>query len=174
MDITFEQMSRQTVEVADLATTYASEYPSLLRLAIALTGRRELAEELVQDTFVAAQRNWSRIEKYDNAPMWLRRVLLNRCVSRHRRAGTEARLLLRLRSEREPSSNALADDLLWGLVRSLPNHQRRSVALFYIDDLPVSEIAVVLGCGEETVRTHLRRARGRPCHPANQPTPCMR
>jgi DNA-directed RNA polymerase specialized sigma24 family protein len=127
VDITFEQMSRQTVEVADLATTYASEYPSLLRLAIALTGRRELAEELVQDTFVAAQRNWSRIEKYDNAPMWLRRVLLNRCVSRHRRAGTEARLLLRLRSEREPSSNALADDLLWVSKSSTMYCARRPV-----------------------------------------------
>jgi RNA polymerase sigma-70 factor, ECF subfamily len=145
--------------VADLAATYASEYVALLRLAIALTGKRELAEELVQDTFVAAQRNWSKIQKYDNAPTWLRRVLLNRCVSRHRRAGTEARLLLRLRNEREVVSPSSTDDVLWSHVRSLPTNQRRSVALFYIDDLPVSEIAEILGCGEETIRTHLRRAR---------------
>jgi RNA polymerase sigma-70 factor, ECF subfamily len=159
VDIAYRQSSSQTVVVADLAATYASEYASLLRLAVALTGRRELAEELVQDTFLAAQRNWSTIQKYDNAATWLRRVLSNRCVSRHRRAGTEARLLLRLRSEPEAAPVAAADDVLWKLVRSLPNNQRRSVALFYVDDLPVSEIARVIGCGEETVRTHLRRAR---------------
>jgi RNA polymerase sigma factor (sigma-70 family) len=147
----------QSFSVEDL---YRSEYASLVRLALALTGRGELAEELVQDTFIAAQRNWNRIENYDNAATWLRRVLTNRCISRHRRSITEALLLLKLKGQRQLlADQSSTDEQLWALVRALPKNQRQSVALFYVDDRPVNEIAAILGCNDETVRTHLRRAR---------------
>ena len=54
---------------------------------------------------------------------------------------------------------AAADPELWRLVRRLPEQQRWAVALHYVEDRPVAEVAAVLGCSEGTVKTHLSRAR---------------
>ena len=51
-----------------------------------------------------------------------------------------------------------ADPELWRLVRRLPEQQRWAVALHYVEDRPVAEVAGVLGCSEGTVKTHLSRA----------------
>jgi RNA polymerase sigma-70 factor (ECF subfamily) len=44
-------------------------------------------------------------------------------------------------------------------VRRLPRRQRQVIALTLLEDRSISETAEILGCGEETVRTHLRRGR---------------
>ena len=51
------------------------------------------------------------------------------------------------------------DDEIWQAVAALPKRQAQVIALMFVDDLSVSEIAAVLECEENTVRTHLRRAR---------------
>jgi RNA polymerase sigma-70 factor (ECF subfamily) len=51
------------------------------------------------------------------------------------------------------------DAELWRLVRSLPERQAHVVALHYVDDRSVAEIAKLLDCSEGTVKTHLHRAR---------------
>jgi RNA polymerase sigma-70 factor (ECF subfamily) len=43
-------------------------------------------------------------------------------------------------------------------VRRLPRRQREVVVLVHVDDRSVADVAAVLGCAEDTVRTHLRRA----------------
>jgi RNA polymerase sigma-70 factor (ECF subfamily) len=48
---------------------------------------------------------------------------------------------------------------VWRAVRRLPNRQAQVIALFYLEDLPLDEIADILDLSVETVRTHLRRAR---------------
>ncbi len=52
-----------------------------------------------------------------------------------------------------------ADDQLWATVRALPAAQRDATIMRYVDDLPLADIAVVLGCSAGTVKTHLQRAR---------------
>ncbi len=44
-------------------------------------------------------------------------------------------------------------------MRSLSPRQAQAVALFYLEDLSLSEIATTLGCTEGTVKTTLFRAR---------------
>lgn len=119
-----------------------------------------LAEDLVQDTFIEAHRRWGVVSGYDNPEAWLRRVLVNKATSRGRRLMTEAKLLTRLRSRRvdDPEIPEPSDEV-WEAVRSLPRRQAQAVALQYWDDRPIAEIAAILGCGEETVKTHLARAR---------------
>lgn len=137
---------------------YERQHPAAVRLAYVLTGRREVAEELVQDAFLTAYRTWPRVSGYDSLEAWLRRVVVNRCLSSGRRRATEARLLVRLHAE---PSRAVAlpvgDEQLWQAVRRLPRRQAQCIALRFVDDLSVDDIAVALGCGPETVRTHLRR-----------------
>lgn len=73
---------------------------------------------------------------------------------------TELRLLARLGRERplEPPIPLEAAELL-SMVRELPRRQAQVVALTLVEDRTIREIAEMLGCGEESVRTHLRRGR---------------
>ena len=139
---------------------YRAEYAAVVRLAYVLTGRRDVAEELAQDAFLAAHRRWDDISHYQNPSAWIRRVAANRCVSLSRRRVTELRLLVRLGQERPDDVPANDDgDHLWALVRRLPRRQAQVVALAFLEDRSVDEIADLLGMGEESVRTHLRRGR---------------
>lgn len=142
------------------AAFYRSNYGPVVRLAFTLTGRRDLAEELAQDAFLAAHRNWSKVSGFDDPPAWVRRVVANRCVSSGRRHVTSLRLMARLARER-PDTPALSDDAeeLWAAVRTLPKRQAQVLALAFLEDRSVADIAAILGCGEATVRTHLRRGR---------------
>jgi RNA polymerase sigma-70 factor (ECF subfamily) len=139
---------------------YRSEYAAMVRLAFVLTGRRDVAEELVQDAFAVCFQRWGTVSGYANAGTWMRRVVTNRCVSSGRRHLTELRLVARLRSERPPIP-AMSDrsDRLWSVLRGLPKRQAQVLALVFVDDLSVDAVAGTLGIGSETVRTHLRRGR---------------
>lgn len=150
----------RATELASFESFYRSDYVAVVRLAFTLTGRRDLAEELTQDAFLAAHRNWDKVAGYEDPSGWVRRVVSNRCVSSGRRHLTGLRLAARLSRERptEPSLSEDADEL-WAMVRSLPKRQAQVLALAFLEDRTVAEIASVIGCGQETVRTHLRRGR---------------
>jgi RNA polymerase sigma-70 factor (ECF subfamily) len=47
------------------------------------------------------------------------------------------------------------EDGFWRAVRSLPRRQSQAVALHYLEDRPVSEIADILGMAPGTVKKHL-------------------
>lgn len=139
---------------------YRKEYPSLVRLAFVLTGRLDVAEELVQDAFEAAHRKWHRLNEYDRPGAWVRRVVLQRCIGRHRRLAVETRALIRISGQRERSPEiVLADQELLDAVRSLPIRQSQVIALVLLEDRSIDDVADLLGCSAATTRTHLRRGR---------------
>jgi RNA polymerase sigma-70 factor (ECF subfamily) len=142
---------------------YRREFPRAVALAYALTGSGAVAEDVAQECLIAVHRNWDRIGGYDNPPAWLRRVLVNRATSLHRRRAAEWRAVQRLVG-REASS-ATVPDLepasveVWSAVRKLPRRQAQAIALHYVDELSLEEIGAVLGCSAGTVKTHLHRGR---------------
>jgi len=144
----------------DFDRLYREEYAPLVRLAWTLTGRWAVAEELVQEAFLRAHRRWDTIGTYQRPGAWVRRVLLNLATSRARRSVAEANALIRMtgrRHDEEPP--AAADPELWRAVRKLPRRQTQVLALYYVEDLPVTEVAEILGVAEGTVRATLHQAR---------------
>jgi len=145
---------------ASFEEVFSAEYRRVLGLASALCRRRFLAEEVAQDAFVAAFRHWERISTYDDPGAWVRRVTCNLATSSFRRRAREMRALLRLSSRRNPDDELGAgDDAFWDAVRSLPHRQRQCIALRYLEDRSVAEIASVLQIAEATVRVHLHVGR---------------
>ena len=135
-----------------------------MTLAWVLTGSLAAAKELAQEALTAAWQNWDRVGSYDRPGAWARRVVANRAAGVHRRAGREHRALGRLaaRSETDrPGDLTIRSENadLWEAVRALPPRQAQVVALHYLEDRPVSEIAVILECAEATVKVHLHRGR---------------
>lgn len=139
---------------------YQEHYRALLSVAVALTMDRAAAEDLVQETFMSAHRRWDRISQYENPKAWLRRVLVNRATSRRRRLGSEMRAVTRMGPPQpvEPDLSAETSEV-WSAVRRLPRRQRQAVALHYVAQLSMNEVADVMGCSTGTVKSHLHRAR---------------
>ncbi|MGB8862274.1 MAG: SigE family RNA polymerase sigma factor [Ilumatobacteraceae bacterium] len=155
------QQAGQVAVAASFDRFYAATVRRTLALAFALTGNWGDAEDLVQDAFGAAHRRWAQVSAYDDPAAWVRRIVLNRSVSRWRRLQREALAVVRLgsrigagRDDTDP-----VDPAFWAAVGRLPPKQARAVALFYIDDLSVEQIAGELGCSAGSVKTHLSRAR---------------
>ena len=141
---------------------YAREYRGIVLLATFLTGDRAAAEDLAQDAFLAASGRWDVIGAYESPRGWVQRVVSNRSVSRHRRRLSEARALLRITGRRAVADDVElpeTDDRLWSAVRRLPPRQAQAVALVYVADLTLAQAADTMGCGTETVKTHLSRGR---------------
>jgi RNA polymerase sigma-70 factor (sigma-E family) len=141
---------------------YLEEYPKVVALAYALSGSRMGAEDLAQEAFLRAYRDWGRVGSYEHQAAWVRRVAANLATSGLRRRLVEARALTRLAGQREPAVEPLAgeDAQFWAAVRALPRRQAQAVGLYYFQDLSVQQTATVLGCAEGTVKAHLAKARG--------------
>ena len=146
--------------VRSFETLYRQEYSAVVALAYVLSGSRSAAEELAQEAFMAAHRRWDAISQYDDPAAWVRRVCANRSTSLIRRRASEARALARLAGRRVLPAELPPDAAaFWARVRKLPRRQAQVVALHYLDDLAVAEIATILQCAEGTVKVHLHRAR---------------
>lgn len=146
--------------VWEFDAVYRREYAGLLAVAAALTGDRDGAQDLVQDTMVKAFLRWDRICQLDRPGAWCLHVLVNACRSRLRRRATEWRYLSRLRRSEPTSAEPSADTVaFWTVVRTLPSRPRAVVALYFGADLSSVQVADVLGVPEGTVRSDLAIAR---------------
>lgn len=139
---------------------FLAEFPRLVSMLTAWNGDRSVAEDLAQDALLQANRNWATVASLDRPGTWVRRVALNRSSNEGRRQRRERAAISRLRTD-PPAEVVIptADDQLWARVRSLPAAQRDATIMRYVDDLPLADIATVLGCSDGTVKTHLQRAR---------------
>lgn len=147
------------VAVETFDAFYRRELPGLIAFAGALSGSA-CAEDIAQDTMLAAYRHWDDVARLEVPAAWVRRVCANRAVSTLRRRAVETRALLRLGSRRGEQEPLTAEhEAFWVEVRRLPQRQAQVVALHYIYDLGVAEIATTLGCAEGTVKAHLSRGR---------------
>lgn len=138
---------------------YLREFRPMVALAAAVSGSHLLAEDLAQEAMTRVYRNWSRISGYDKPGAFARRVTINLASSRRKRDAVAERGRARMGTERAlpPPPEPLTE--VWEAVRSLPAKQRAAVALHYLEDRPIDEIADILGCASATARVHLHRAR---------------
>lgn len=145
----------------DFEAFYRSQYPSVVRLAYSLCGSMQIAEELAQEAFVSAHDRWRRLVGFDRPDLWVRRVVINRSISYRRREAIERRAVARIRPDTDTTTPepALSDEVVWQALRELSPRQAEVLALFYVEDQPMSTVAEVLGLGPETVKTHLKRGR---------------
>lgn len=140
---------------------YMREYPAVVGLAYALSGSRWGAEDLAQEAFLAAHREWDRISAYERPGAWVRRVVANLSVSAFRRRMAEAKALARLPfGQAAPVPDlAAGDPEFWAAIRALPRRQSQVVALYYLEDRSVAEVAEILDVTLGTVKRHLYNGR---------------
>jgi RNA polymerase sigma-70 factor, ECF subfamily len=138
---------------------YEASYRRLVAQAYAVAGDRVEAEDAVQEAFARAVAAGDRFRRLDNPEAWLRTVALNVLRRRWRRASLFRALTPRLATPADvPGISEDHVAVVEGL-RSLPFQQRETLALFYLGDLSVQEIAATLGVADGTVKSRLTRGR---------------
>jgi len=141
---------------------YLREYPKVVGLLQGLLRSRIVAEELAQETFLVAYRDWGRISRLDNPPAWVRRVAMNQRGSFLRAYHRQQRAQERDYVPQQPDDSIkLADDHaeVWQAIRTLPPSQAQVVALHYYEGYSIGQIAAALGKAPGTVKAQLHYAR---------------
>jgi RNA polymerase sigma-70 factor (ECF subfamily) len=156
------------------AALVAAYGATLYRLAYSLLGAADDAQDAVQETLLVALRRLADYTPGTNLRAWLFAICLNVCRGIQRRAWRRQRLagLLGRRYQQEAPAPGPEEQLirgeshrqLWAAVRRLPEAQRLAVILVFIHELPVQEVAEILGVPPKTVYSRLyaafRRMRG--------------
>jgi RNA polymerase sigma-70 factor (ECF subfamily) len=127
--------------------------------AYAVAGDRVEAEDAVQEAFARAVASGERFRRVDNPEAWLRTVALNVLRRRWRRAQMFRGLTPRIASPSDVPGISEDHVAVIEALRALPFQQRETVALFYLGDLSVQEIAGTLDVAEGTVKSRLNRGR---------------
>ncbi|MBA2253764.1 MAG: sigma-70 family RNA polymerase sigma factor [Chloroflexi bacterium] len=174
-----------------LAELYDRHGDSVFRIAFRRSGDRQLAEEVMQETFLAL---WNRAEMFDpsvgSLPGWLGTIARNRTIDRLRALGRRPpalalssivgvdpdedraveRTLRRATKigggQPSPDPDTLLEaawlrDEVRHALEGMPQSERRVIEMAYYDELSQSEIAAQLGWPLGTVKTRTRRALGR-------------
>ncbi len=156
---------RASADDAEFERFFLANFDGLVRSLAAITGDRELASDCVQEAFIRAFARWRRIRRFDNPSTWVRRVAINLSLdskrSDRRRVNREEGVSLRAADNQSLTAEAVISNMrLVELLSQLTPQQRSVAALFYIEDLPVNQIAESLLISTGAVKFHLNKARG--------------
>jgi RNA polymerase sigma-70 factor (sigma-E family) len=127
----------------------------LLRLCLLLAGRKDVAEDVVQEAFLRGRDAIGRLPP-EEVGAYLRVVAVNVWRNRLRRLSLERRFRLELTPKDELPYEER--DALWRGIRRLPPRQRACVVLRYYADMTEQETADALGCAVGTVKSQTSRA----------------
>lgn len=152
-----------SIALEEMMTHYGT---TVIRTAYFYTGDRHLAEDISQDVFVRAYRNWHNFRGESSVKTWLARITVNVCRDRMR---------LRMTTEEPTDPDSMhgiqpagvEEEVMQRLSRStilqhvmrLPVKYREAIYLFYYLELSTKEIAETIGAPEGTVRGRIHRAR---------------
>jgi RNA polymerase sigma factor (sigma-70 family) len=134
----------------------------LFRLAAAMVGPDDAAD-MVQEAFVMAWRELPRLRDVDRWESWLRSILMNKCRNALRTRSRRPRVVLL-----EPDRHATVRHLTHEPMREIDNRSamhdalgslrpedRAVIVLHYLADLPLRQVATVLGLRLGTVKSRL-------------------
>jgi RNA polymerase sigma-70 factor, ECF subfamily len=138
---------------------YTATVGRLIGVLFPVTGDLHEAEEIVQEAYARASTRWARLRDYDSPEAWVRRVAMNLAADRGRRLQRQARALLRAGPPPAVPPASVEAMALAQALRTLPMHQRQAIVLHHLVDLPIGEVAAILGTRTGTVKSWLARGR---------------
>jgi RNA polymerase sigma-70 factor (ECF subfamily) len=145
----------QQGSVSDLEALFRMHWPRAFRAAYLVAHDAAAAEDIAQESFLAAIRSLDRFDRRRPFGPWLHRIVVNRAIdwTRSRKLRGEVELTERVATVPPPSE---PDETLSALAR-LPPEQRAVIVLRHLLDFTPGEIAEALGLPRGTVNSRLRR-----------------
>jgi len=138
----------------------SARVPALRRLAFMLSGDGHRADDLVQQTITTLYVKWGRARTADNLDAYVRTMLVRTYLDEKRLAWARVRLF---RETPEPppaeeQTGSVEDrQVVRAALSRVPRRQRAVLVLRFFYDLPVEEVAAMLGCSDGTVKSQTSR-----------------
>ena len=136
--------------------------PRLYGVAGLITGRRDLAEDAVQDALIHAWRDLPRLREVAKFDAWLHRLLVNACHDQgrglRRQRGETSLADREFTGDRDPAHAIVARDEIERAFRWLSHEDRTLVVLRHYVGLSTREAAAAMGIREGTLKSRLHRA----------------
>ena len=137
-----------------------------IRTAFLITGRRDIAEEVVQDAFIQSNNNIKKLRDPEKFRSWFYRILIRlswQYSSKEKGKVSFEDISFMCESESINTTDIFEQNeikrVLHEAVSKLSTPLRTVVVLYYFNELSVKEIARVLNCFEGTVKSRLYNAR---------------
>jgi RNA polymerase sigma factor (sigma-70 family) len=127
---------------------------AVLRFCAAQAGA-ERAEDVFQETMLAALRAYDRVRDARAIRSWLFAIAARKAVDAHRARARSPEPVADLGVLARAEDAELREDGIWREVRALPEKQRTAVALRYLADLSHGEIAEIMGVSEDAARRNV-------------------
>lgn len=164
----------QAVTERDLHTFVRQHYDRLFRAARFMSGDLSVAEDLVQETFLAAAESLERFQGRSSAYTWLYGILLNKFRRWLRRRGSAALSLQHpigrddgraedLLESHSPSPGQTAErhediERVRAVMQELSADHRSVITLRFMEGLSYEEVARTLDCPVGTVKSRIHYA----------------
>lgn len=130
----------------------------LRRTAFLLCGDTHRADDLVQATLVAVYLRWAKIRTVSNIDGYVHRILVRRYIDETRRGWARVLLAWRETGTAAPAEPSVEDShVVQAALAKISRGQRAVLVLRYFCDMPVQEVATVLGCSAGTVKSQTAR-----------------
>ena len=137
---------------------YAGSRSRLLRALVAVAADLGEAEDALQEAYVRAAMRW---DKLDAPEAWVRHAAINLVRDSQRRTLSRRRALRRLPPADDMTAAGMATVEVVEMLQQLPAEQREALALHYLLDLTVEQVALDLRRPVGTVKAQLARGRAR-------------
>lgn len=138
---------------------YSAHYRPLVRTLLPIVLDPHAAEEVTQEAFLRAFRDWSKVSGYDDPRGWLYRVAMRIAISRWRRLRAAAAALARYGPAPVVEDVDEVSLCVVAALRQLPLAQRQALVMHHMLGIPVMQIAADLGVPVGTVKARLSRGR---------------
>lgn len=142
------------------------------RFAYQMTGRRDDAEDMVQEAFVRAYQNLQRYRDEAKFTTWLLRIVTNLCTDQARMSNRRTALeqqeasgaldWMTIGSQEDPVQNLEEDRRKLALrkaLNALPTHHRTMIVLRDLEERDYPDIAAIVGCTIGGAKLRVLRAR---------------
>ncbi|HWX77229.1 MAG TPA: sigma-70 family RNA polymerase sigma factor [Candidatus Acidoferrales bacterium] len=142
----------------------------IMRYLLRVSGDREDAADLFQETWLRAYRAYPRLEVERETRPWLYAIATNLCRNRARDNTRRARVVVRDREELAAADTIRKDHRfdhenegyaavhIRELISDLPTKQQQALHLRYFAGLGYTEIAGAMGCSEDSARANVSQA----------------
>ena len=164
-------VAAQSGNIKSFETLFAIYHEKVYALARMILKNSNNAEDVLQETFITAWRKLSTLETPPTFSVWIQIIAKNLCNMQLRKKNMA--ILLDAEHDIEnfdvedsvellPAVYAERADLkerLGGIIDGLSEVQRQAIVLYYFNELSVDEIADVMECSANTIKTRLFLAR---------------
>lgn len=144
---------------SEVAVVVRAVYP--LALLLCRDRAEAEAEDVVAESVVRCIDRW-RSGRLDHPQAYLRRVLVNEVRSRHRKTRVASVIPLIDReiedaASRDAYTTVESRHTIANALGSVPERQRIAVALRYFEDLPIAQVAELMGTSQGTAKSQVSR-----------------